>query len=328
MDTEADFGDNALGGQIQMRRRTNSSTDDYSVQKTNDDATQCKYAAVQLHYFEDPFLSRFYTPSIDTPLRRDPEISIGYWARVAAMHKYVTEFLAAHPDGQILNLGCGFDTLFWRLKSAGTPFKKVVEIDFSSVTARKMRQILKPGKPDVVGLFSETPREVQHCDLHCGDYHLIGADIRQWKELEEKLETTGVDAKLPTLVLAECVLVYMGETESHTLLKNLAAMFSTITFVNYEQLNTNDSFGKIMEENLLRRGLILPGLSACETPEKQAARFIEAGFTNVKVFDMHTIYTTMLDSEERKRIEAIQHLDEMELLRQLLEHYGIVIATS
>lgn len=38
---------------------------------------------------------------------------------------------------QIVNLGCGFDTLYWRLRDAGHMIKNFVELDFPTVTARK-----------------------------------------------------------------------------------------------------------------------------------------------------------------------------------------------
>ncbi|KHJ90837.1 Carbamoyl-phosphate synthase L chain, ATP binding domain protein [Oesophagostomum dentatum] len=48
MDPEASFCDEALAESVSMRRRSHSFSDDYSVQRTNDDATQCKFAAVQV----------------------------------------------------------------------------------------------------------------------------------------------------------------------------------------------------------------------------------------------------------------------------------------
>lgn len=40
-----------------------------------------------------------------------------------------------------MNLGCGFDTLFFRLRDAGHLIQNFVEIDFPSVTSRKCYQI-------------------------------------------------------------------------------------------------------------------------------------------------------------------------------------------
>ncbi|CAI4224059.1 unnamed protein product [Auanema sp. JU1783] len=328
METEASCDDEHLSATVSTRRRSHSVSDDYSVQCTNDDATQCKYAAIQLKYWEDPFLERFLSAASDKKIRRDPEISIGYWARVAAVTKLVTDFIKS-TDGkcQIISLGCGFDTLYWRLKKDELKFVRYVEVDFSSVTAKKIRHIMKPGSDVLRGFFTETPREEHHSDLHGGDYQLIGADLRQWSELKGKLDKTQLDHSIPTLVLAECVLVYMPLTQSETLIRNLAETFSTVVFVNYEQFRTSDKFGHVMEKNLEQRGIQLLGLDACASVDTQKERFLKNGWSNAVVLDMQTVYKTILSSQVRS-IESIESLDEMELLWQLLSHYCIVHAVA
>jgi hypothetical protein len=59
-----------------------------------------------------------------------------------------------------VNLGAGFDTLFWRLVAEGRPIKNFIEVDFSGVTARKCylikrhRELLKEeGQHSRVFLF-------------------------------------------------------------------------------------------------------------------------------------------------------------------------------
>jgi [phosphatase 2A protein]-leucine-carboxy methyltransferase len=72
-------------------------------------------------------------------------------------------------DAQIINLGAGFDTLYWRLKDKGYHFKKFVEVDFASVTAKKIRQIRNPHKtPDLATYFSTKIEEAHHTDLRAG----------------------------------------------------------------------------------------------------------------------------------------------------------------
>lgn len=44
---------------------------------------------------------------------------------------------------QIINLGAGFDTLYWRLKDSGIKVKNYIEIDFASVTSKKCFLIKK-----------------------------------------------------------------------------------------------------------------------------------------------------------------------------------------
>lgn len=45
--------------------------------------------------------------------------------------------------GQIINLGAGFDTLYWRLREAGNIPANFVELDFPSITAKKCYHIKK-----------------------------------------------------------------------------------------------------------------------------------------------------------------------------------------
>jgi O-methyltransferase involved in polyketide biosynthesis len=49
----------------------------------------------------------------------------------------------AGPQVQIISLGAGFDTLYYRLRDKNAQFSKLVEVDFSSVTAKKIKLISK-----------------------------------------------------------------------------------------------------------------------------------------------------------------------------------------
>jgi [phosphatase 2A protein]-leucine-carboxy methyltransferase len=61
----------------------------------------------------------------------------------------------AGPSTQIISLGAGFDTLYWRLKETGHKFYKFVEFDFSSVTSKKIRQIRRYRNVDLCSYFSK-----------------------------------------------------------------------------------------------------------------------------------------------------------------------------
>ncbi|KAJ8890437.1 hypothetical protein PR048_009946 [Dryococelus australis] len=73
-------------------------------------------------------------------------------------------------------------------------------------------------------------------DIHTASYHLVGVDLQNLDRLREKLDMSGVQDYLPTLLLAECVLVYMREEEVHRLLSYFANKFHTALFINYEQV--------------------------------------------------------------------------------------------
>lgn len=61
---------------------------------------------------------------------------------------------------QIINLGCGFDTLYWRLRDAGHMITNFIELDFPTVTSRKCYVIKRNknllGKIYIEGMVAET----------------------------------------------------------------------------------------------------------------------------------------------------------------------------
>ena len=77
-------------------------------------------------------------------------------------------------------------------------------------------------------------------DLHGPRYHLVAADFTDLAALQCKLADSRVSYSCPTLVLAECALVYVDTVKTSMLLAWLAKTFSSATFVNYEQLNMED----------------------------------------------------------------------------------------
>lgn len=326
METEADLGDNELSTSISHRRRSASVSDDYSVQKTNDDATESKFSAVKTGYWSDPFI-HYFIVNQDHIHRRAPEILRGYWARHAAFDLALNRVLQlSGPDLQIINLGAGFDTLYYLLKSRNIAFNKLVEVDFSSVTARKIRAITK--NEELASFFQSPVFESQHSDLHAADYHLLGADIRQKDELWKKLALAELDPTKPTVVLAECVLVYLDVHLSNVLITSFAQNFKEIVFINYEQVNMTDKFSLVMQNNLQERGIHLAGLSLCESLETQQERFLKQGFSQAKAWTMQELYSQHFNKNEVARIERVEPLDEKELLSQLLEHYCLVLAVK
>lgn len=64
-----------------------------------------------------------------------------------------------------------------------------------------------------------------------------------------------IDTSLPTLVLTECLLIYMKKEDSQQVLQWIASTFTgDLAIANYEMINPDDKFGKMMVENLENRG--------------------------------------------------------------------------
>ncbi len=71
-------------------RRESSYSDDHNIQLTNDEAADCKRAAVHMGYYDDQYLDAFFHQKVD---KKEPEINRGYWARIRAVRILVDKFL-------------------------------------------------------------------------------------------------------------------------------------------------------------------------------------------------------------------------------------------
>lgn len=56
--------------------------------------------------------------------------------------------------------------------------------------------------------------------------------------------------RIPTLVLAECILVYLDAAKGDEIINWFRSQFKTVSFIVYEPCNLNDSFGKVMINHL------------------------------------------------------------------------------
>lgn len=290
---------------------------DEGVMATNDDASLCKRFAVHLGYWKDNYIEHF------TKLgeRKTPEINRGYYARVKGMETILLQFLElTQKECQVVNLGAGFDTRFWQLKEAGLSPKMYFEVDFGAVTCRKCMAIRR--RKPLQTVFDEQDLQFGPEELHAKDYHLVAGDIRNISELDAKLTSFGLDKNLPTIFIAECVLVYLHTEETEQILKWAGTSFRNAVFLNYEQVNMGDIFGQVMINNLKSRHCDLKGALACPTLESQVERFERLSWGKGNALDMSTVYQN-LPYEDRTRIERIEMLDEIDLFYQLSSHYCI-----
>ncbi|XP_010621788.1 leucine carboxyl methyltransferase 1 [Fukomys damarensis] len=302
-------------------------TDDEGVRGTCEDASVCKRYAVSVGYWHDPYIEHLVRLSKE---RKAPEINRGYFARVQGVSQLTKAFLRkTECHCQILNLGAGMDTTFWKLKDEDLLPSKYFEVDFPMIVTRKLHNIKnKPAlaKP-IVELHSEDALQMNGHILDSKRYAIIGADLRDLPELEEKLKKCNMNTQLPTLLITECVLIYMTPEQSANLIKWAANSFETAMFINYEQVNMEDRFGQIMIENLWRRQCHLAGVETCKSLESQRERLLANGWETASAVDMMELYGR-LPRAEVSRIESLEFLDEMELLEQLMHHYCLCWATK
>jgi [phosphatase 2A protein]-leucine-carboxy methyltransferase len=313
-----------------MATRSSSDVSDEAIQLTNNDATTFKSYAVSKGYWNDDFVGHF-TRFLSSSAVRDhkaPEMSRGYYARVHGIQNVTGKFLKIHKNQcNIINIGCGYDTLYFNLFSNGNAPLKYIEIDFKQVCKFKTR-IIKSNKKILDTIANPTYGDNDY-EIYSDTYNLVNVDLRSLNELSTKLnKILDLPSDRPTLVISECVLIYMTTDSSNGLLKYFTDNFRKCSFINYEQFNLNDKFGQIMIENMQMRSCKLLGIESCLTRTSQADRFRKCGFPNCKIISMTDYYNNNIESTERKRIESIEFLDEIELLYQLLDHYCICYVTN
>ena len=66
---------------------------------------------------------------------------------------------------------------------------------------------------------------------------MAGVDLRNLSEVESKLKECDIENDIPTVFLAECVLVYMALNKSSQLLQTIANKFKSALFINYEMVS-------------------------------------------------------------------------------------------
>ncbi|CAH0473602.1 unnamed protein product [Peronospora belbahrii] len=310
-----------------------STEHDGAVKETAIDASLCKLSASQLGYYTDPFVQYF----VKSPSRRMPIINRGYYARVTAIESLVRKFLGAEDvkgKKQVVILGAGLDTMFFRLKSNEMLANcEYFELDYPDITLQKVSAIKRRKRlAEVLGLGEiktfMTAVSSGYTELHVPGYHLLPCDLRDLDGTTATLITAGINPNVPTLFVSECVLIYMEAKFSTQLVEWAASYFEDVSFVLYEQILPDDAFGKVMMANIKARGCDLLSIYDFPTVEAQIARFIQHSYELAQCWDMNKIYYHYLDPSERTKCEKLEIFDELEEFHLLQAHYCIVVANK
>ena len=292
---------------------------DDAVVATGTDAAISKLSAARIGYTADDFIPHFVDAK-RRRLRRAPLINRGYFARSCAVDTLVLNFLKHERSHQIVTLGAGNDTLFFRLRThhaALTEKLTVFETDFPAVIARK-RALIAAHEPMRV-LATDTDR-----------YRTFGSDLRDLDAVSEGLKSCGFDPALPTLFLSECVLIYLDTQHSDALIKWAADAVTAGggggVFVTYEQILPDDPFGAMMVRNIAARGCPLRSIADYPSLESLKTRYERLGWTETTVRDMNDVYYNFLAEDEVKRIECLEIFDELEEWHLIQAHYCVTVA--
>ena len=171
-------------------------------------------------------------------------------------------------------------------------------------------------------------------------YHLVGFDLRlPPSQLLEILQTQhAFDPNIPTLFLLECVLMYMPESSATHLFQEISSTCGPNAIIAiYDPILGNDRFGKVMEQNLTRAGVVAPlttmgtndplCLTAHRTLDSRLDCLISCGFNTAIGCDMLAAYdTAVIGATQRARANSVEMLDEIEEWMLIMRHYCFVVA--
>lgn len=115
---------------------------------TDNDAATSRLSACELGYLSDSFARH----TVSRPTRRPPLINIGTHARAWAVDALLDSFLSSDAtaqqkqrEKQVLSLGAGSDTRFWRYHRSKPELagrvKRWVELDLEESTATKVQLV-------------------------------------------------------------------------------------------------------------------------------------------------------------------------------------------
>lgn len=204
--------------------------------------------------------------------------------------------------------------------------KKYFEVDFTDVMANKAK-IIKDNQLDDKCLV------------------LIGCDLNEACKFDDKgeflfeslLRSHGFNTELPTLILAECCLMYLTVAAGDALIRwsnsiraNFCA-FDPIVSVprspssSMASLN-GDSFGEVMMENFMMRGFDPVALRAYPSRDDVTKRFSRYGNPAIRAYSMFELETKpettdLFCQADRRTLRMKAQLDEYEEWTLMAEHY-------
>jgi tRNA wybutosine-synthesizing protein 4 len=296
------------------------------------DSLACKYSASRLKYLEDPYLEPVFLALNDlngtAPVRRSPIIHRGYYTRYECFTKVLDMFITSTESAkQIVFLGAGFDTLPLMAYKQSTEGIRTFEVDFPEVV-RKKAEVFR-SIPSIVDLLTTTEAGPMISPKYSrmGPHTFIGEDLRNSQAVISALAECGLDSNLPTLILSECVLVYMGREVTLNLCGGFAQYLQNeAVWMTYDMITPNDIYGRNMIRNLRAAGFEIPGITEFPTLAEQENRFLLTNWKAAKSCTMRDYYDRILPAACRERLFKLEMMDEVEEWNMLMEHYSLTIA--
>ncbi|KAH6920555.1 hypothetical protein HPB50_028454 [Hyalomma asiaticum] len=239
------------------------------------------------------------------------------------MSQLFNDYCAAFKNRtcQVLSLGAGYDSNYFRLKASGKlPVNcRYFEVDLQSVVANKKAII--EGSADLSSLVTDAATSGSSQPQYC----LLSQDITDLKRLESELRAVDVDFRVPTLVIAECVLSYLDTKHSDRLVEWTSTAFADVALAVYEQVEPHDAFGIVMLAHFESLGSPLKSLHRYPSVASLRDRYLERGYESCDCVSVAE-YLCTLDAEEALRFQELEPFDEFEEWLEKCAHYAFAVS--
>ncbi|MAD87777.1 MAG: hypothetical protein CL912_32860 [Deltaproteobacteria bacterium] len=277
----------------------------------------------------------------------------GTYTRTTALDILINAFLsepesAAPPQKkQIISLGAGTDTRYFRLRSKNKHHNLIYhEFDFPSVTTTKSKtvlnnRLLSNNESEVLITEFKSPEfGMPQQDTDWGisssrdgkpevTYCCHPIDLRQVPHLKDAKDIQGLQTDVPTLIISECCLCYLDLDTARDVVRWFTDRITSVGIVLYEPIGVDDAFGQVMVSNLASRGIAMPTLEQYKTLADQKARLLDLGFQGdgkaggQEAETVENIWQNWVPSTEKERVDRLEGLDEVEEWQMLARHYAV-----
>ena len=313
-------------------------SDDICVENTNSESLLSKLSVVDAGYRVDPFLKIFRTNDQGLVKRspRSAAINRGYLARMIALEcsleKYLLMLSAVGIKHQVLSLGAGYDSLYFRLRNQGIIKSKhcsYFEVDFPVVPLTKWHFISKNALLKSFFKLLKSSFGNECFSFDDGSFNMVGCNMTDTENLEKRLDALNFNWMLPTIVFCECSLTYVESTDSIALTSWLTRKISHLIFIDYEQIHPDDSFGQIMVRHFQKRNSTLKCIKYYPSICDHKRRFLSLGWKRCSILNIDTVFRQNHGLHEQKRWKNIDdQFDEPEEFISKCTHYILFVGSN
>jgi O-methyltransferase involved in polyketide biosynthesis len=179
---------------------------------------------------------------------------------------------------------------------------------------------------------SITSMPVESCPPPLDPYYLISYNLlHSFQSLLQDMEQYyNFDRNVPTLFIMECLQMYLPEKNSREILQTMIGTCRYPFLAIFDPIIQNDPFGKVMAQNLAKARITDSSMSLLQTRtlKEQVDKLSQCGFTNVTGCDFYGAYEMVLTSEDRKRANRMEILDEIEEWILIMRHYCFLVGSG